>query len=195
MNYKIMRCRAFIIILFSLGLPFTGLTQNRYFTRNGNISFFSEEVLENIEAHNKQVSSFIDFNTGELVFSVPMKAFQFRKALMQEHFNENYIESDKYPKGTFKGGIENASAINLQQEGLYKVKVNGQLTIHGVTKPVSADGTLEVKGGKVAARSVFNVKTEDYNIEIPLLVRGHIAETIKITVNMLYEPYKDNIAK
>jgi polyisoprenoid-binding protein YceI len=169
--------------------------QSRYFTRTGSISFFSEEVLENIEAHNKQVSSFLDVSTGELVFSVPMKAFQFRKSLMQEHFNENYIESHKFPKSTFKGNIQNMQSVNLQQDGNYKVKVNGQLTIHGVTKPIEADGTLEVKGGRIAAKSVINVKPEDYNIVIPLLVRGHIAEIIQVTINMLYEPYQANAAK
>ena len=189
-----MRQNIFLITLLSLGLPLLGFTQNRYFTRTGNISFFSEELLENIEAHNKQVSSFVDFSTGEMVFSVPMKSFQFRKSLMQEHFNENYIESHKYPKSTFKGSIENAKAVNLQQNGTYKVKVSGQLTIHGVTKPVTADGTLEVKSGKVAAKSVINVKPEDYAIEIPLLVRGHIAEIIQVTINMLYEPYTTNTA-
>ena len=108
-----MRQNIFFIALLSLGLPLLSFAQNRYFTRTGSISFFSEEVLENIEAHNKQVSSFVDFSTGELVFSVPMKAFQFRKSLMKEHFNENYIESHKYPKSTFKGSLENIKAVNL----------------------------------------------------------------------------------
>ena len=173
-----------------LGLvQFYGQAQTRYFTRTGNISFFSEELIENIEAHNKQVSSFISLESGEMVFSVPMKAFQFRKALMQEHFNENYVESDKFPKSTFKGTIENITAINLQQAGIYNVKVSGQLTIHGVTKPVSSAGTLEVKDGKILAKSTFNVVPEDYNIEIPLLVRNHIAKIIQVTVNLVYEPY------
>ena len=163
--------------------------QTRYFTRTGTISFFSEELIENIEAHNKQVSSFINLETGEMVFSVPMKAFQFRKALMQEHFNENYVESDKFPKSTFKGAIENIAAINWQQAGSYKVKVTGQLTLHGVTKPVSSEGIMEVKDGKILAKSTFQVVPEDYQIEIPLLVRNHIAKIIQVTVNLVYEPY------
>ncbi len=174
------------MLCFFLAIP--GQAQ-RYFTRVGTISFFSESILENIEAHNKQVSSFIDFSTGEMVFSVPMKAFQFKKALMQEHFNENYIESDKYPKGTFKGTIDNIKTINLQQDGTHKVKVNGQLTIHGITKPIAADGIMEVKAGKITGKSTFTITPEDYNIEIPLLVRNHIAKIIQINVQLLYEPY------
>ncbi len=166
-----------------------GQAQQRYFTKAGSISFFSESLIENIEAHSKQVTSFIDVGAGELVFAVPMKSFQFKKALMQEHFNENYIESDKYPKSTFKGSVENMKAVNLQQDGVYKVKVSGELTIHGVTKPVTTDGTLEVKNGKISAKSTFTVATEDYSIEIPLLVRNHIAKIIQIQVNMPYEPY------
>jgi polyisoprenoid-binding protein YceI len=114
---------------------------------------------------------------------------------MQEHFNENYIESHKFPKSTFKGNIENIKAVNLQQDGLYKVKIAGQLTIHGVTKPVNAEGTLEVKDGKIGAKSVFEVKPEDYAIEIPLLVRNHIAKIIQVKVNMLYAPYTETAAK
>jgi hypothetical protein len=184
-----MKALAGVLFCGLLLIAFSSGAQNRYFTRAGNISFFSEEVIENIEAHNKQVSSFLDVSTGELVFSVPMKAFQFRKSLMQEHFNENYVESDKYPKSTFKGSIENIKALNLQQDGIHKVKVSGQLTIHGVTKPVSSEGTLEMKGGKIGAKSVFMVTPEDYAIEIPLLVRNHIAKLIQIKVDMLYAPY------
>jgi polyisoprenoid-binding protein YceI len=179
-----------ILLLFAcLVLGLSGKAQNRYFTRQGNISFFSDAPLENIEAHNTQVSSFINFDTGELVFSVPMKAFTFRKSLMQTHFNERYVESHKYPRSTFKGTIENIKSVNLQQDGLYGVKVNGQLTVHGVTQPVAADGMLEVKNGKVVARSIFTVTPEQFNIEIPMLVRGNIAKTIRIQVNVTYEPY------
>ena len=183
------------LLFYLLVVSFSSQAQSRYFTRTGNISFFSEEILENIEAHNKQVSSFLDVTTGEIVFSVPMKAFQFRKSLMQEHFNENYVESHKYPKSSFKGSIKNIKEVNLQQDGVYKVKVSGQLTIHGVTKPIDADGTLDVKDGRIGAHSVINVRPEDYDIQIPLLVRNHIAKIIQVTINLLYEPYQANAAK
>ena len=179
--------------LFLLGLLVLGsgevAAQNRYFTRAGHIWFFSEAPLENIEAHNRQVASFISFDTGELVFSVPMKGFEFRKSLMQEHFNENYLETEKYPRGTFKGSITNIKSIDPQKDGTYPAQVEGTLTIHGVARAVTANGSLEVKGGLIAAKSTFTITPEDYNIEIPLLVRQHVAKIIQINVDLQYEPY------
>lgn len=181
--------RKILLLLVCLLPALAACAQNRYFTRQGNISFFSEAPLENIEAHNTQVSSFINFDTGELVFSVPMKGFTFRKSLMQTHFNENFVESDKYPRGTFKGMIADIKKVNLQQDGLYGVQVSGQLTIHGVTQSIAADGTLEVKEGRVVGRSIFTVTPEQFDIEIPRLVRANIAKTIRIQVNAAYAPY------
>ncbi len=181
------------VFLFLLGLLVLGsgkvTAQNRYFTRTGHIWFFSEAPLENIEAHNRQVATFISFDTGELVFSVPMKGFEFRKSLMQEHFNENYLETDKYPRGTFKGNITNIKTIDFQKDGIYPAKVEGTLTIHGVARPVTANGTLEVKGSRIVAKSTFTITPEDYNIEIPLLVRQHVAKIIQINVDLQYDPY------
>ncbi len=111
---------------------------------------------------------------------------------MQKHFNENYVESDKYPKATFAGKFSNSSAIDLKQDGSYNVQVTGLLTIHGVEKPVSTTGTLEVRKGSVLGNAVFIVAPEDYDISIPLLVRGHIAKEITIHVEMRYQPYKEN---
>lgn len=190
-----MGVRSWFIVLFTLALQVSAQAQTRYFTRTGQIVFFSEELLENIEATNKQVSSFIDLSTGEIVFSVPMKSFQFKKSLMQEHFNENYIESEKYPKSAFKGFINEFKNLNLQQDGTHKVKVNGSLTLHGVTKPVSADGVLTIKKGKIQANSVIYIKPEDYAIEIPLLVRNKIAKIIKVSIAMDYDPYVAKAAK
>ena len=121
-------------------------------------------------------------------FAVLIKGFEFKKALMQEHFNENYLESDKFPKATFKGKIVNNSDVNYKKDGTYKVKTKGQLTIHGVTKEVEADGTIEVKGGKIVGTSTFNVNPEDYKISIPNLVRDKIAKQIKVTVKADYQP-------
>jgi hypothetical protein len=164
--------------------------QSKYFTRTGHISFYSRTPLEDIQASNRQVASILDFASGEIVFSVLMKSFEFPKALMQEHFNENYIESDKYPKSTFKGKITNVQSVNLQKNGLYPVEVEGELTLHGVSRPLKTAGTLEVKDNKVYGKSKFTVTVADYHIQIPKLVRDNIAKTIDIQVDMVYEPMK-----
>ncbi len=178
-----------LALLYLVLLPGEVAAQNRYFTKTGYIWFFSKAPMENIEAHNKKVVSFIDFATGEMAFSVPMKAFEFRKSLMQQHFNENFVESDKHPKATFSGRFTNPQQVDLTKDAIYKVQVAGELTIHGVDKKVNAPGTLEVKNGKVQGKSEFVVAPADFDITIPLLVREHIAKEVTIYVDMLYQPY------
>jgi polyisoprenoid-binding protein YceI len=179
-------CFLFILLYSSTFV----LAQGRFFTRAGHISFLSSTPIEDIKADNRQVASVIDFATGEMVFSVLMRSFEFPKALMQEHFNENYIESDKYPKSTFKGKITNAQSVDTKKDGMYKVNVEGYLTIHGVTKPVKTEGTLEVKEGRILGKSNFTVAVADYNIQIPKVVQDNIQKTIEIKVDMVYEPFK-----
>ncbi|HRY32344.1 MAG TPA: YceI family protein [Bacteroidales bacterium] len=159
----------------------------KYITKNGKISFFSSTPIENIEAHNKQVNSALDATTGEFVFKVLMKSFAFEKALMQEHFNENYVESDKFPNATFNGKIVNLSEINFSKAGVYPVTIQGDLTIHGVTKKINEKGTVEVKDGKVNGKAKFYVKPADYNISIPKTVMKNIAESIEVTVDVMLE--------
>ncbi|NNC95000.1 MAG: YceI family protein [Chitinophagales bacterium] len=172
----------FAIVLFSLNV-----FSQKVFTRNGHISFFSEAPLENIEANNYQVTSIIDLEKKELVFSLLMKGFEFEKALMQEHFNEKYVESDQYPKSTFTGSYTCNDKIDLKKDGLYQVNVTGSLEIHGVTKEVETTGTLEVKNGEVISNAVFVVAVADYNIKIPSVVKDNIAKEIEITVNATYK--------
>ena len=142
------------ILLASFLLPVGLFAQDRYGTRNGHVSFRSETPIENIEADNHKVSSVFDAGTGDVQFAVLIKAFEFEKALMQEHFNENYMESTTYPKATFTGKLRGAGAEEMTRSGTYVVDVTGDLTIHGVTRPmnakgsitVAADGTISVSG-------------------------------------------------
>lgn len=159
----------------------------KVFTKNGNISFFSTAPMENITADNNQVMSVLNTQTGDLQFSVLIKGFHFKKSLMEEHFNENYMESDKFPKSTFKGMITDVSKISFTKDGNYNVAVSGDLTIHGVTKKVTTPGTVTIKSGNITATSKFNIKLADYNISIPGLVKDKIAETIEITVSCGYD--------
>ena len=164
--------------------------QDKYYTKTGKINFKSKATLENIEALNKSVTAVLDTKTGNLQFAVLMKGFEFEKALMQEHFNENYVESHKYPKAEFKGAVLNNNDINYTKDGTYKAKVKGQLTIHGETKEVETDGTIQVKAGKLMTDATFGVTLADYKIEIPKLVKDNIAKIVNIEVDCTLDPLK-----
>ena len=132
------------VMIMAVLVSFGVMGQN-YVTKNGHIKFYSETPIETIEAHNYAVNSALNPNSGDFVFKVLIKSFEFEKALMQEHFNENYMESDKYPNAMFKGMVINAGDIDFTKEGTYEAMVKGDLTIHGVTKPVEEKGTCTVK--------------------------------------------------
>ncbi|HEY6502974.1 MAG TPA: YceI family protein [Chitinophagaceae bacterium] len=176
-----------VVILFAV-LSVTA--QDKYFTKSGRIIFSSKTDMENIEAHNKSVTCVLDTKTGNMQFAVLMKGFEFEKALMQEHFNENYVESHKFPKAEFKGQITNSSEINYGRDGAYTATVKGKLTIHGETKEVETNGTVTVKGGKIEAVAGFNVTLADYRIEIPAIVKDNISKTVKIEVECTLDPLK-----
>ncbi|RYD81291.1 MAG: YceI family protein [Sphingobacteriales bacterium] len=160
---------------------------NIFVTRTGHIWFFSQAPLENIEAHNRQASSSLNITTGEMAFQVLIKGFEFEKALMQEHFNENYLESTKFPKATFKGKISDLKKVRFNKVGTYNIDVEGELTIHGVTKQITAPATIVVSKDGIQATSIFKVALKDYNVAIPSLVKDKIAEVVDVNVNMLYK--------
>ncbi len=180
----------FLTVVFSVIIINIGFAQGKYFTRTGHISFFSEAALENIDAHNNQGTCILDSESGELALSVLIKGFEFEKALMQEHFNENYLESHKFPKSTFKGKITNLDDVNFEDNGKYNVKVEGELTIHGETNTVSSDGILEVADNTVNASAAFPVTVKDYKIKIPKTVIDNIAKVVEVKVELKLEPYK-----
>lgn len=166
-----------------------GQAQDRFLTRTGHIKFFSEAPMENIEAHNRQVTAVLDVTKGEIAYKVVMKSFEFEKAAMQDHFNTQYLHTDKYPNAQFEGTVDNLSAINLKKDGSYPAQVSGKLTIHGVTKDVKQTGTFVVKGGNVSTQAKFNIKQADYNVRVPSDFARKISETIEITVDCTLAPY------
>lgn len=176
----------YLLMIFLVLLSVVPVNAQKYMTRTGYISFFSHTPMEDIKADNNQVASVMDISTGEIVFQVLMKSFHFKKSLMEEHFNSNYVESDKFPRSTFKGKIVNISDVDINNNGVYDVTVEGDLTIHDVTKPVSIKGTLEILKGAINAKSVFNIQPEDYNITIPAVVRNNIAKTVEVSVDLKY---------
>ena len=172
------------MILLLILLSYTNVKADAqvYYTKNGNVSFFSKTVLENIDAENNQVISVLNVETGALQFSLLNNAFHFPKAKMEADFNEDYMESDKYPRSAFKGTITNLSDVNFNKDGSYPVKVNGDLTVHGVTKNISSPGTIVIKDGNVSATSSFKVLVSDYQIKIPSIVSNKIGESIEVKV-------------
>ena len=178
--------RLFLLVFF-LNIILASNAQ-KYMTKNGFIGFYSKTAMEEIKADNNQVASAIDVSTGDVVFQALIKSFHFERALMEEHFNENYMESDKIPKSIFKGKITNLSSVNFTKPGTYDITVDGDLTIHDVTNKVSIKGTLEVVSGGINANSKFNIVPEDYKITIPGVVRDKIDKNLEVTVTMKYTP-------
>jgi hypothetical protein len=172
------------LIIAALMLIPVALSAQIYNTKTGVIHFVSDAKLEKNEATNKQVNSALSTATGEFGFKVLITAFEFEKALMQEHFNENYMESGKFPLSTFSGKVTNLKDINFSKDGVYDAVVEGDLTIHGVTNKVKETGTFEVKGGKIRGRATFTIKLKDYNIAIPTAVFNKLSETIQIDVDV-----------
>lgn len=165
------------------------VTAQKFLTRTAVIRFFSEAPLENIEAVNRQVLAIYDDSRKELAFRVTMKAFEFEKAAMQEHFNRDYVHSDKYPLATFEGRIVEPASFQLSPGQSVKVKVSGNLTLHGVTKAVSEAGTVTFEDGKVKLKAEFSLLLSDYNIKVPTDKVRNISNTIKIFVNGTLDPY------
>lgn len=179
--------RISLLMVIFLFLSLITLQAQKYLTKNGTIRFYSDAPLEKIEALNKQVNAALDISTGDFVFKVLMKSFEFEKALMQEHFNENYVESDKYPSATFQGKVLNIKDIDILKDGEYPVNVEGKLTLHGITKMVREKGIFVVGKGKLTGKSKFNLLLSDYKIEIPAAVIRNVSKTVEITVEVSME--------
>lgn len=174
------------LLIFGILLLSLNLSAQKFSTKNGYAGFYSHTPVEDVKADNNQVASIFDATTGDIVFQILNKSFHFDRALMEEHFNENYMESEKFPKSTFKGKITNISEVNCAKPGLYNVKVDGEMNMHGVAKAFSTTGTIEVVTDGILAKSKFNVKPEDYGIIIPGLIREKIAKEMEITINIKY---------
>jgi hypothetical protein len=175
-----------IALLFSFMMLVISANAQKYLTKNGFISFYSHTPMEDIKAENNQVAGALNTETGEMVFQALIKSFHFERALMEEHFNENYMESDQYPRASFKGKITNLASVDFSKKGSYDVTVDGDLTIHNVTNKVSTKGVIVVTDNSIEANSKFNVVPEDYKISIPGVVRDKINKNLEVTVNMKY---------
>ena len=153
-----------------------------YLTRTGFIGFYSKTTLEDIQAENNQVYAALDPANHRIAFAALLKGFIFPRQLMQDHFNENYVESDKFPKVTFSGTC--LGELNLNQQAIYQVVIKGILSLHGVNKALETTAQIEVKPEKVSGSAVFKLRPEDFQISIPGVVRDKIAREINVTVHI-----------
>lgn len=174
-----MKTCLFTLLLISSVLTQT-MAQERLMDKQGTASFFSEAPLEDIEATNAEVLGAIDLEKGTLAVAMPMKGFHFERSLMEEHFNENYVESDKFPKATFKGTIHNLSAYDFSKTGSFEVDVMGEITMHGVTQPLNTKVKFDVSSTMIKAATAFQLKVADFDIEVPKLVMKNIAEIVDV---------------
>ena len=175
-----MRKLSIIIIILAFGQL---VQAQKYMTQNGVISFFSTTPVEDIEAINNQVSAVINSENGDIAAVLLMKAFNFEKALMQEHFNEKFVESDKFPKSTFKGQIIDLQKLEINEKPI-TVLIKGDLTIHGVTKKIEVEGTLSKTESAMELITEFTVAVADFNINIPGPVKEKIAKILKVSVQL-----------
>lgn len=161
-----------------------------WFTKTGHVYFISHTDIIDIDANNHQTGSFLNVSTGEMAFTLLMKSFRFSLPLAEEHFNENYVESDKFPKAMFKGKILNYDPGMLLNDTDYPVVVEGDLTMHGITSRIREAGVLRKSGMEIRAVSRFSIQLETYGIKIPNIVEDRVAKEIPIQVDLKYEPYK-----
>ena len=178
------------IIKLSLLLPLFLYAERangqKYISDYNQVSFYSEAPMEKIEARSFKAKSVLDAESGEVVFTVPIKTFEFEKSMMQEHFNENYLESDKYPKAKFKGKI-----IGFQKKaGKQQVSAQGELEIHGVSRQVTVPGEIDFSSNEIKIRATFPVSVADYKIKIPKMVASKIAEVVDVTIDFTYVSYE-----
>jgi polyisoprenoid-binding protein YceI len=162
--------------------------QDLYVCKNVNVSLFSKAPLEDIAASSAKGTSVFNAATGDLAFSIPIRSFQFEKSLMQEHFNENYLESDKFPNAAFKGKLQ--EKIDVSKNGTFPVTATGVLDVHGVKQNRSINGNITVQKGVITLSSEFQVLCKDHRIEIPQLVFKKIAERIDLKVTGVYSAVK-----
>lgn len=173
--------------LFALS---TAANAQKYFTRDGKIKFDATAASspEKIEALSNSATCVFDASNGNFQWAVLIKGFQFEKALMQEHFNENYMDSGKFPKATFIGKITNLSEVNLAKDGTYNGIVSGQMTIRGISKDITANGALTIGGGNIKVNAGFSLNLADYKISIPSLVSDKIGKEARILVDATLVP-------
>lgn len=180
--------KARLLFLSVLLISYSVVNAQIYLATGGKCSFFSSTPVEDIHATSETLNSVLNTSTGEIQFKVPLTSFHFKKALMQEHFNENYVESDKYPFATFKGTIN--EKIDYTKDGVYEITATGIFTIHNIGKNHTETGKLTVKDGRLQLEGAFKVALKDHRIEVPKIVIANISQIIDVKFSCTYLPYQ-----
>ncbi len=182
-----MKSRIILVLIFAcLSI---GMQAQKYITKTGTIEIFSETPMFTIEGINRKVASVINVETGDVVASTLVRSFKFKEALVEEHFNENYIESDKFPKSIFKGKIMNIDKIDFSKDGSYEITFEGKLTIHGTTNYIKEKGNLTIKEGVITVIVDFSVSLKAYKIKVEKSYEDAIKDDILLKIHFDYKPY------
>lgn len=170
-----------LLLLWCFLFSYVTAISQRFVTRNGNARFYSKTDLEDIAAQNTQVMAIIEPGTQSIAVSMLMKGFLFKKALMQDHFNEDYVESDKFPKAQFEGNY--TELLDVSTNGIAKISIRGKLTMHGATNIIEIPATVIIKDGVLSCKAEFQLVPEEYQIKIPKLVRDKIANKVDVFIS------------
>ena len=170
----------FLFILFGLIIGFRSISQTEiYRTNDGQVHFISEAPLEIIQASSKSLQAVIDAQKNTFAFAIPMRSFHgFNSPLQQEHFNENYMESHKYPRATFDGKI--IEQVDLTQAGEYLIRAKGKLNIHGIEQERIIKSKVSIGPETMRISARFTIMLEEHDISIPMIVYQKIAKEIKV---------------
>lgn len=160
--------------------------QNQWICKEGTTSFFSATAVEDISAKNKKVASLINTLTKEIVVKMYINQFQFTNQLMEEHFNENYLESEKYPTSVFQGKIQ--EDIDFTKVGEYSISAIGTLQMHGVSKKTRISGKIKIEKGKITLDAKFDILLPEFSIEVPSIVVAKVSEKMAVTNHFVYLP-------
>ncbi len=185
-----MKNKYLILVIFAAFIfsSFNTVTQ-KYITKTGTIEIFSQTPVFTIEGTNRKVASILNTETGEIVVSTLVRSFKFKEALVEEHFNENYMHSEKFPKAVFKGKITNFKEIDFTKNGKNSFVIEGKLTIHGETIYIKEDGMMNIKDGNISANTEFSISLKKYKIEIEKAYKDAIKDDILLKIHFDYKPY------
>jgi polyisoprenoid-binding protein YceI len=180
----------FLILGLSLWMSHLAVGQEKWFTRTGQLSFYSSTPVEDIEGISNDAGCVLDAGSKRIQLTVGMKSFVFEKALMQEHFNENYVESHKFPNATFKGELPEFPTSDFENQKAFETIVTGVLELHGVSKEITTKAKFAYLDNQWVAKATFKVKPQDFDIEIPAVVADKIADTIEVRIKTELKPLK-----